>query len=258
MRGVDRLTIRVNNKPPKRVPRFLGIHQRPAVPVTIEPTTAAPTAPFFVPRPNVRAMSCAVVLGGASCVWRDLAVLETMVGGWWPGGFVIVNDLGCVWPRRIDVWATVHPEKLLTRIGWRDPAGRRDGWLGRRLAAGLPVPRMLHSIMKDSRYKWTWNGEDRLRKSKQWASGSSGLFAIKAALEAGFRRVVLCGIPMDTRPHFPESIVHNPDRQWSSARSHWNAWTTTAVEPRLRATTRSLSGRTRATFGAPTLDWILG
>ena len=199
----------------------------------------------------------ALVLGGARCVWRDVAALETLIGGPWPGLVIAVNDVGCVWPRRLDGWATVHPENLLTPLGWRDPTKARHGWLGLRLSKGHPAPRRLFSPQKDDRYRWIVDGEDRLTRLSQWASGSSGLFAVRAAYNLGAWRVVLAGTPMDRRPHFEESVKHHPDRSWTSADTHLKHWKEPAILPRLKERTRSLSGRTRDLLGPVTLEWLL-
>lgn len=263
MTAPEELRIEVERKPPRR-PRA----EAPPVPPpsrrigrTFEPRPERFSAgsSSVVWRPSGGVPDCrelALVLGGADCVWRDLAALETLIGGPWPGLVVVVNDLGNVWPRRVDAWASVHPEKLLGPIGWRDAQKRRHGWLGQRLAAGLSAPRRIFTTLRDSRYSWVVDGEELVTKLDQWASGSSGLFAVRAAYELGARRVVLAGVPMDARAHFVESTVHKVGKPWASSASHRRAWTDRKVEPRLRERTRSLSGWTREHFGAPTLRWL--
>jgi len=75
-------------------------------------------------------------------------------------------------------------------------------------------------------------------------SGSSGLFGVKVALaDFGFDQAVLCGIPMDTRPHFTDGD------QWHQALRFRPRWQ--ALSPALRDRIRSMSGWTREWFGAP-------
>jgi hypothetical protein len=83
-------------------------------------------------------------------------------------------------------------------------------------------------------------------------SGSSGLFAVKAALEVlGADRVVLAGVPMSTdQRHF------NKGEPWAKGAPYLDAWR--IALPFIRDRVRSLSGFTRDLLGAPTPDWLTG
>jgi hypothetical protein len=194
-------------------------------------------------------LNAALVLGGASCVWRDVAVLETLIDGFWPGLVIAVNDVACRWPRSLDHWATVHPEKLTSPNGWRNPRGGPHGWLAQRAALGRPGGFLLWSEWDKAKFLNVPH-----RRLRQWASGSSGLFAVSVAYKLGCTRVILAGVPMDPRPHFRESTLHDHRMGWTSYRAHIKAWRDN--QTRLRERTRSLSGTTRAMLGAPTLDWL--
>lgn len=185
----------------------------------------------------------ALVLGGAACVWLDLAALERMIGGEWPGIVVAANDIGVHWKRHLDAWTSLHPDRL-TRS---DPRHRkRWSWLDQREQAGLNTPEL-------------WARKNRFGVANQvqdiFKGGSSGLLAVEVAMEMGAQRVVCCGCPMTVTPHFEESIVHGP-LAWKSADSHFRGWKRheTILKPRVR----SMSGRTRDLLGHPTRDWILG
>jgi len=81
------------------------------------------------------------------------------------------------------------------------------------------------------------------------ASGSSGLYAVKLALEAGADKVVLAGVPMSAEAaHF-----FSPE-PWQEVGGFIDAWS--IVHPRLQHTVRSMSGWTRERLGAPTPDWL--
>lgn len=201
------------------------------------------------PSRHTQADSC-LILGGANTVWRDVAVLETLIDGYWPGVVIAVNDIGVIWPRRLDHWASVHPEKMSTTVGWKNPRGGRHGWAGLRESKGLPSEPDIWSNAHGRHH----GKIDRVLQ--QWASGSSGLFAVAVAYKLGMQRVVLAGTPMDDRGHFTESLVHHPDQAWTSVRSHRKAWETHL--PRLRERTRSLSGWTREVLGFPDLGWLCG
>lgn len=244
------ITIERNDPAPPPMPR-VRVKQvlPPQKAYRAEPVRATVGTP---PEPTTRSIPgqdrLALVLGGATTVWRDLAVLETMIDGFWPGLVFAVNDLACTWPRRIDYWVTIHAEKLKTVSGWRNPNGP-NGWIACRRANGYPDAGQIVSHVG----KFP-NGTTVDKVVKQWDSGSSGLLAVAAAYSVGCQRVVLCGCPMDDRPHFAESVVHDSRMRWSSVRAHRQAWEKNLK--RLRERTRSLSGWTRKVLGAPTLEWL--
>lgn len=171
-----------------------------------------------------------LVLGGAKSVWRDASAATDLAD---PDLIVAVNDIGSVWPDRLDIWATLHPEKM---ADWREQR-RSNGHTGAR-------EHVAHE---------RWSGVDRLTPY-QWpgmnASGSSGLYAVKVALEAGASRVVLAGIPMSAGAHF------NREGPWNDLGSFTEAWK--IALPRLRDAVRSMSGWTRELLGAPTPEWLAG
>lgn len=87
------------------------------------------------------------------------------------------------------------------------------------------------------------------RWKDQATSGSSGLFAVRVALELGFDRIVLCGVPMQKEQGRLDGIV-----RWSGAEAFKKGWQ--QALPHLRDTTRSMSGWTKQLLGAPTAEWL--
>lgn len=63
---------------------------------------------------------------------------------------------------------------------------------------------------------------------------------------------VLCGMPMDERPHFHGGRGR---RAWTDADFHWDVWLRFR---HLLGRARSMSGRTRELLGAPTAEELLG
>jgi hypothetical protein len=159
----------------------------------------------------------ALVVGGASCVWDDLAAL-----GLHFGPVLVVNDIGTVHPGRIDHWCTLHAEKLES---WR-LARWRNGGNGDYTTWGRPEK----------------PGTDRTLA--YWTRGSSGLFAVGVALELGAHEVVLCGVPMDGRPHYFDSAA------WDSFRLYRETWVKRAPLLWERGV-YSMSGWTRELLGPP-------
>ena len=186
-------------------------------------------------RPSNFDASMALILGGGQCVWDDVRNLEAMIGGPWPGLVIAVNDVGCIWPRRLDHWCSLHAEKL-------------PKWEQSRQRSGHP-----------GKYE-TWGGRQKRHVDhtvQAWGGGSSGLLAVTIAIDhLKCDVVVLCGVPMDKRPHFAESIEHQPTRIWNSAEGHWRTWKKDSVQRRMRDKVRSMSGRTRDMLGAPECEWL--
>lgn len=185
-----------------------------------------------------------MILGGAECVWRDVAALESLTGTW--GGLVIaVNDVGVHWTRRLDHWVSLHPEKLV-RGDTSHP--RRWPWVRQRAHNGHP-----NGYETWCRNTKRANVDHRIAA---WSGGSSGLLAVNVARELGCTHLILCGVPMTRAPHFVESGVHVKGRKWTPADSHWKKWL--AHEKDMQGWVKSMSGRTRELLGAPTAEWLEG
>jgi hypothetical protein len=164
----------------------------------------------------------ALVVGGASCVWDDLAAL----GSWRPDLTIAVNDAIAAYPHRIDHAATLHPEKF---GGWIEERYKRQGNLDF-VTWSRRNPELVDRILTG------------------WNQGSSGMFAVGVALEMGAERVILAGVPMTETPHFFNA------EPWAGVRHHRDAWEKRADEMRGRVV--SCSGWTRELLGGP--DKIIG
>ena len=178
----------------------------------------------------------ALVLGGAECVWSDIAEARR-IGR--PAGVVGCNHIGIAFPHPMDAWCSLHPDEF-------------GAWSAQRTARGLPAHRELYGQ----------SGAAYASKAVQvtltdmgftggTVNGTSSLFACKVALvDLGFDRVVLCGAPMEDGPHFngPHGLPH--------VERHKPAWI--AAAPLLRDRVRSMGGWTRELLGEPTVDWFRG
>lgn len=169
----------------------------------------------------------AVALGGADCVWDDLGRIPPD----WPDLVVACNEAGTI-TTKLDHWVTLHPEQM-------------EAWESERAAAGLG----------DGYVTWTRvmprGAEDREQlvdfTTEDW-KGSSGLLAVKVAMEQGADRVVCCGMPMEARPHFFS------DEDWEGWNLYRVAWARRWKE--LQGV-RSCSGWTRELLGGPE-EWFDG
>lgn len=165
----------------------------------------------------------ALILGGGDTVWDDLRAV-----GPWDGLIIAVNDVGCVYPHRFDHWVSLHPEKF--------PMWGRD-----RERRGLDMSFQLWGEGRSFEYLTLdppgWNG------------GSSGLYAVGVALERlDCEAVVLCGVPMENRPHFFHA------EEWAIADAYRARWTRN--EEKMRGRVFSMSGWTCRFLGAPPANLI--
>jgi len=175
----------------------------------------------------------ALVLGGASCLHDDITAYIGAVDG-----CVACNDAGAEWSGDLDGWVSLHPQ-FFTGKGWLD---KRQGPPPKRLFAHHAA----NKAVQIGRYPPGIEFTD-YQFPEQHRSGSSGLFAAKVALiDLGFDRAVLCGVPMDPRPHFFDR------EDWKSAEGFRGAWL--AVPQEYRDRIRSMSGWTRVLLGAPEIE----
>lgn len=166
----------------------------------------------------------AAVLGGARGGLAELATLRNLAR---IDAVFAVNDAAADFDGELAAFVTLHPEHL-------------PKWLAKRTAPTLEV--VAHDdkpgVTRVADYRWPGMN----------ASGSSGLFAVKVALEAGFDRVVLCGVPMEAmRAHYFDAAP------WFEVDSFWDAWS--IALPHL-ANVRSMSGRTAQLLGMPTKEFL--
>jgi hypothetical protein len=148
-----------------------------------------------------------LVLGGAQCLADDLARL-----GPWAGPVVAVNESGIAAPR-VDLWASLHPDKL-------------HGWMKQRPAKDY-LSVSLHKKFGDYcdfYIEPRWNG-------------SSGLYAADVALALGAAHVTLAGVPMDG------STNAHRGSAWAAFNGYRKGWL--EALPQIKGRVSSVSGWTR-------------
>lgn len=168
-------------------------------------------------------MKTCLILGGAECVWHD-AERATELSEF--NAAIAVKRMAEVWNGPLYAFATLHPSTA------------RDSIRIRR-ARGLPTDFITCSNKKF---------KDVIDYVTPDWSGSSGLFAVKVALERGFTRIVLAGVPMDAQQHFIRKV------DWKEFESYHKGWRLhyQTIAPYVR----SMSGWTRQLLGEPTEDWL--
>jgi hypothetical protein len=140
---------------------------------------------------------------------------------------IVCNDMIALFPHAVDHAVTLHPDKLY-------------GWIQLREKFGNPMP---------LRRVWAHRGGPGVTDSTRDWQGSSGLFMTKIALETGYTKIILCGVPMTVEAH--HIVRHQP---WNAAPGFMRGWDRRLAQVRPYA--RSMSGWTLEKLGEPTLEWL--
>lgn len=203
--------------PPRPQPRTAP-SRRSAAPVTL------PHAPVKTAAPD----EVAVVIGGAEGVWDEWRQAKQMCeeAGARPITFV-VNDSIPLFPDHIDHAVTLHPDKYE-----REWCGARAAH--HRAAAGTVWAHRRHKVVNKDTPDW---------------GGSSGLFAIKIAMELGHSKILLCGVPMTVEG---SHVIRKAP--WRACDQFRKAWERHRRE--ITPCVRSFSGWTKINFGSPSVAFI--
>lgn len=169
-----------------------------------------------------RSARIAVVLGSSEAWAGDWSRLQADFG--WTGAegevdLIAINQQIADFPGAVKFSATLHPEKL---EGWASGRDDRQEIVAPALGFGVTW------------VEYPWAG---------W-TGTSGLYAVQLALQAGYEKVMLCGVGIDERKHF-----HGADEeQWRSLLGHYReGWI--AAKPELLGKVFSGSGWTKELLG---------
>lgn len=195
-------------------------------------------------------MKKALVIGCAACVWDDLKAAKAL-GSY--DAIYCVKQMGVHYSKKFDFWVTLHPEAMDIYEIQRKALGFPGGY---EIVAPLSNELGMHGSKGNiaRRVSYRWNKDDN-------SSASSGIYGAKVALEDGFDRVVLAGIPMT-----PEGGHFLPEGKTVSGQVRgkvWNGHSSFVVGfnyaiPHLRDKVKSMSGHTQKVLGAPTREWIAG
>lgn len=177
-------------------------------------------------------MSKTLIIGSANTVLADLKRVDLKNFD----HVIAVNKAILLFPGATH-WITLHPENLPS---WESS-----------LSEPLPEDCVVVSFKRDktltgSRIVYEVDEEFEYLFEGQSNSGSSGLYAVKYALERlNSSSVVLAGVPMD-----PQMCHYSIDEIWEEGEIFWSTWV--AMKDFLIAkNVRSLSGRTMDLLGAP-------
>lgn len=181
-------------------------------------------------------MTRALVVGCADSVWNEVEAAQKLATF---DAFYVVKMAGIHWDQGYFHWITLHPEYMARYRAERAKINLPDSF---EIVGPLIDELGLH-----------WEHPCDRRVSYRWpnmtSSGSSGLFAVKVALDDGHDRVVLAGVPMERDGnHFARG------KTWTQRDCFADAWTQMASK--IKPNVRSLSGWTQQLLGAPDTEWL--
>lgn len=171
----------------------------------------------------------ALVMAGGERVREDVAEALKLFK---PDLMIAVNDFGSEWRGTVDHWVSNHPEKMAR-------------WIEKRASNGFAPAERIWTV--------THKAEGYSFEHVVNPGGSSSATAVAVAREMGAERIVLCGVPLTSTPHFFDDVP------WSSKEvAHYQrAWQRQKKE--MIKDVRSLSGGfTENLLGRPTREWIEG
>lgn len=187
-----------------------------------------PVHPDPVPVDNLH--GC-IVLGSAPSWRADLEAARAYAPDW---PVIVVNGVGTLYLDPIVAWVSIHGRDL---VKWMPMRAERGG---------------------NTDYTGYGNYSDReadggaVRWNRPNSGGSSGLHAVELALDLGYERVLLCGIPLDgqQRVRSLDGEVTEGVCAYSAYHDPWKK-----NEDKMRDRVKSMSGWTSKLLGKPTKGW---
>lgn len=175
----------------------------------------------------------ALVLGSANCLEQDIQAATNLA----PFEIIVAaKGAGVVWRGELDGWVSLHPDRMQ-----KD----RDA----RAANGYPEA----GVHFGHQYKEGCTGIDVWYDYKfegQIRSGSSGLYAVKVALDYfNADKVVMCGIPL-----LKDEGRIDGMKTWNGASSFHQGFE--QAIPAFKDRVRSMGGWTALRVGLPTATWL--
>lgn len=168
-----------------------------------------------------------LVLGCAPCMWDDLERAPKI------RDVMAVNRAGTLYLDPIRHWTSAHGIALVEWIKERE-----------RLGGDMNFQAFGNFTQSQD------SGRVERRNWHDWG-GTSSLYAVRVALDAGWVRVVLCGVPLTGK----EGLTRDGRIVYESGYETYQKPWSDHIDL-LRDNVRSMSGWTRELLGEPTADWL--
>jgi hypothetical protein len=173
-----------------------------------------------------------IVLGSAPDWEDDLAKARKLVPDW---PVVAINGVATLYLEHIVMWCSIHGRDLMKWAPMRAERGGNTDYLG-------------YGNFSDKE-----ECGDFIRWNRPNLGGSSGLFAVDIALESGFEKVILCGVPLEGQQRVC-SADGSPVEAVCAYESYRKGWERKL--PDIKDRVRSMSGWTKELLGKPTKGWL--
>ena len=184
-------------------------------------------------------MAIALVIGCSADVWGEVYEAKALTQF---DAFYCVKLAGVHWTGGRFTWVTLHPEFMDDYEKQRKELGLHSDY---EIVAPLDGEVGMHGKRGNisRRISYRYPGMN--------SSASSGGYAAKVALDDGFDRVVLAGVPMETEAnHFTRG------KPWLQRDSFTIGFKQSV--PYFAGRVRSMSGWSKEILGAPSPDWLNG
>lgn len=168
-----------------------------------------------------------LVLGCGPCLFEDLERAPKC------DDVMVVNRAGLLYLEPIRQWSSAHGKDL---VGWVEERRRLSGDMNFRAFGNF-----------------TRNQESGIveRRNKADHGGSSAMYATLLAIEHGWQKIILCGVPLDGNDSLTrDGVKHYESGYWVYRRP----WEDHFDE--IKDNVRSMSGWTRELLGEPTAEWL--
>jgi hypothetical protein len=190
------------------------------------------THPPVLPDPEpVDDLHGVIVLGSAPCWREDLEAAREYAPDW---PVLAVNGVGTLYLEPITAWCSIHGNDLVKWMRLREERGGNGDYAA-------------YGNFSDKQ-------EDggAIRWNRPNAGGSSGLHGVELALEIGYERVLLCGMPLEgqERVRSLDGIAVEGVCPYKSYHDGWQR-----LLPKLDGCVKSMSGWTQKLLGKPTKGW---
>lgn len=192
-------------------------------------------------------MRRALVVGCSANVWEEVEAAKKLCEY---DAIYCVKQIGIHWPGMFQVWATLHPEFMDAYEKERQKLGLPNGY---EIVAPPPNEVGAHGakgrIARRVAYRWKHMN----------SSAGSGIYGAKVALDDGFNKVVLAGIPMTPEDgHFLPMSKNGRNEVRGKVWRHHSMFVCglNVAIPHLMGRVRSMSGFTEKVLGRPDESWL--
>lgn len=189
---------------------------------------------------DLRFHDLVLITGDGACLPADVKEFES-----WgvPHDLYCVNRSMLFFERQIDHWCAIDAEEAR--------------WFAQNVTKKVCPDKLIHrhtigqgEKMFDIWWERVYDFEHEYQR-RVWA-GNTGYFALLSAICMGYKKIVLAGIPLNTKQHWYEP-EGTPGPEWKDL--CYQQWEDHGAKLNGNNIVRSMSGKTSDIYGLATKDW---